>query len=113
MVGDNIFGKILRGEIPCDEIYSDESCIAFRDIHPQAPIHFLVIPRKPLESLRAAKDDEVNLLGHLLFVAAKVAKQEGLDSWRTVINTGIGAGQTVFHLHLHVLGGRELTWPPG
>jgi len=113
MASDTIFGRMLRGEIPCDEVYSDEKCLAFRDIQPQAPVHVLVIPRKPLESLRAADEEDTKLLGHLLLVAARVAKQEGLDDFRTVINTGAEAGQTVFHLHVHVIGGRLLTWPPG
>ena len=108
-----IFGRILRGDISCDEVYNDELCLAFRDVSPQAPLHVLVIPRKPIESLRTAASEDGALLGHLLLVAAKVAMQEGLDDWRTVINTGEGAGQTVFHLHVHVLGGRSLSWPPG
>ena len=98
MAGDTIFARILRGEIPCDEIYSDDRCLAFR---------------KPLESLREAEPGDEELLGHLLMVAARVAKQEGLRDWRTVINSGEGAGQTVFHLHVHVIGGRSLDWPPG
>ena len=113
MAGDTIFGQMLRGEITCDEVYSDERCLACRDIQTQAPIHVLVIPRKPLESLRAADSTDSELLGHLLLVAARVAKQEGLDDFRTVINSGLKAGQTVFHLHVHVIGGRSLAWPPG
>jgi len=113
MAGDTIFGRILQGEIPCDEVYSDDRCLAFRDVAPQAPVHVLVIPRKPIESLREAEASDEALLGHLLVVAAKVAQQEGLTDWRTVINTGAGAGQTVFHLHVHVIGGRSLAWPPG
>lgn len=113
MADDTIFSRILRGEIPCDEVYRDEECLAFRDIQPQAPVHVLVIPRKPIESLRSAKADDQAILGHLLLVSAKVADQEGLENWRTVINTGAEAGQTVFHLHVHVIGGRALTWPPG
>ena len=101
------------GEIPCDEVYSDDRCLAFRDIAPQAPVHVLVIPRKPIESLRSGAEEDAALLGHLLLVAARVAKQEGLDDFRTVINSGAGAGQTVFHLHVHVIGGRPLDWPPG
>ena len=113
MADDTIFGKILRGEIQCDEAYSDEQCLAFRDVAPQAPVHLLVIPRKPIESLRSAAVEDAALLGHLLLVAARVAKQEGLDDFRTVVNSGAGAGQTVFHLHVHVIGGRPLAWPPG
>ena len=113
MAEGTIFSKILKGDIPCDEVYSDERCLAFRDIQPQAPVHVLVIPRKPLESLRAADSTDSEFLGHLLLVAARVAKQEGLDDFRTVINSGLQAGQTVFHLHLHVLAGRTFGWPPG
>ena len=113
MADDTIFGKILRGEIPCDEVYSDERCLAFRDVAPQAPVHVLVIPRKPIDSLREAEASDEALLGHLLLVAAKVAQQGGLTDWRTVINSGAEAGQTVFHLHVHVIGGRSLSWPPG
>ena len=113
MADDTIFAKILSGDIPCDEVYSDERCLAFRDVAPQAPVHVLVIPRKPIESLRSASEQDEALLGHLLLVAAQVAKQEGLEDWRTVINSGAGAGQTVFHLHVHVIGGRALDWPPG
>ena len=113
MADDTIFAKILSGDIPCDEVYSDERCLAFRDVAPQAPVHVLVIPRKPIESLRSASEQDEALLGHLLLVAAQVAKQEGLEDWRTVINSGAGAGQTVFHLHVHVIGGRPLAWPPG
>jgi histidine triad (HIT) family protein len=111
--GDTVFGRILRGEIPCDPVHSDELCIAFRDVQPQAPVHLLVIPREPLVNLADAGPGHEALLGHLLLVAARVARQEGLESWRTVINSGADAGQTVFHLHVHVLGGRPLGWPPG
>ena len=107
MAEDTIFSRILRGEIPCDEVYSDQHCLAFRDIAPQAPVHVLVIPRDPIPSLREAGEQHAGL------IAAKVAKQEGLQDWRTVINSGAGAGQTVFHLHVHVIGGRALDWPPG
>ena len=111
--GDTIFGRILRGEIPCDQVYGDDQCIAFRDVQPQAPVHLLVIPREPIAQLAEAGPQHQQLLGHLLLVAAQVARQEGLDSWRTVINSGAEAGQTVFHLHVHVIGGRPLAWPPG
>ncbi len=110
---DTIFGRILRGEIPCQEVYADDLCLAFRDVNPQAPVHVLVIPREPIAQLGEATDEHQALLGHLLLVAAKVARLEGLESWRTVINSGAEAGQTVFHLHLHVIGGRPLAWPPG
>ena len=113
MAEDTIFSRILRGEIPCDEVYRDEQCLAFRDIAPQAPVHVLVIPREPIVGLQDVGEEHVALLGHLLLVAARVAKQEGLSDWRTVINSGAAAGQTVFHLHVHVIGGRALDWPPG
>jgi histidine triad (HIT) family protein len=110
---DTIFGKILRGEIPADRVFEDDRCIAFRDVQPQAPVHLLVIPREHLISLAQADQSQESLLGHLLLVAARVAREAGLNDWRTVINTGADAGQTVFHLHVHVLGGRPMQWPPG
>ena len=113
MNDETIFSRILKGEIPCKEVYSDEYCLAFEDIEPTAPVHILLIPRKPLESLKAAKLQDKELLGHLLLIASEIAKIAGLDSWRTVVNTGTEAGQTVFHLHLHIIGGRSLKWPPG
>jgi histidine triad (HIT) family protein len=113
MATETIFGRILRGEIPCDQVYADDQCIAFRDVAPQAPVHLLVIPREPVVNLIEAQHSQAELLGHLLLVAARVARQEGLESFRTVINSGAEAGQTVFHLHVHVLGGRPLAWPPG
>ena len=113
MTEDTIFNKILRKEIPCNEVYSDELCLAFRDIEPQAPVHILIIPKQSIPSLKEVQSHDAALLGHLLLIGAKVAKQEGLESWRTVINTGYSSGQTVFHLHLHIIGGRKLNWPPG
>lgn len=113
MSQDTIFGRILRGEISCDQVYADEHCLAFRDVTPQAPVHVLVIPRQPIAQLADATAEHELLLGHLLLVAARVARQEGLESFRTVINSGADAGQTVFHMHVHVLGGRPLAWPPG
>lgn len=110
---DTIFARILRGEIPCDQVYADAQCLAFRDVAPQAPVHVLVIPREPIARLDEAQDGHAALLGHLLLVAARVARQEGLADFRTVINSGVEAGQTVFHLHVHVIGGRPLAWPPG
>ena len=111
--GDTVFGRILRGEIPCDQVHADDLCIAFRDVQPQAPVHLLVIPREPIAQLADAAPEHQLLLGHLLLVAAQVAREQGLSSWRTVINSGAEAGQTVFHLHVHVIGGRPLAWPPG
>ena len=110
---DTIFGRILRGEIPCDQVYADAQCLAFRDVAPQAPVHILVIPREHVVNLAEAGEQHQALLGHLLLVAAKVAREQGLEGFRTVINSGAEAGQTVFHLHVHVIGGRPLAWPPG
>ncbi len=112
-MSDTIFGQIARGELAADLVYQDDHAIAFRDLNPQAPIHLLVIPRKPIARLSDAQAGDAALLGHLLQVAAKVAREAGLESYRLVVNDGAGAGQTVFHLHLHVIGGRVLAWPPG
>ena len=107
-----LFERIISGEIPADRVYEDEVCVAFRDIAPQAPVHVLVVPRKPVPTLNEGLD--AALAGHLLMVASKVALQEGLtEGYRVVINCGRDGGQTVDHLHIHVLGGRSLTWPPG
>ena len=112
--GDTIFGKMLKGEIPCKFIYEDDKCVAFDDISPQAPVHFLVIPRKPIAMLSNAEDGDENLLGHLMLVANKVAKEKGLENgFRLVINNGKDGAQSVYHLHLHILGGRQMSWPPG
>ena len=108
-----LFSKIISGEIPADIVYEDEQCIAFRDIAPQAPTHILVIPRREIARLSEATSDDGPLLGHLLLAATKVARSEGLNDARLIINDGEGAGQTVFHLHVHVMGGRDLSWPPG
>ena len=108
-----IFSKILSGEIPADTVYSDEQCIAFRDINPTAPVHILVIPRQEIAKLNQMSEDQESLVGHLMRVAGIVAKQEGYDDFRVIVNNGAGAGQTVFHLHLHVIAGRSLNWPPG
>lgn len=108
-----IFGKIIRGELPADVVYDDEQCMAFRDINPAAPTHILVIPKKEIPKLSDAEPGDEALLGHLMRVAGKVAEQEGLGAFRLVVNNGADAGQTVFHLHLHVIGGRGLAWPPG
>ena len=114
-MADTIFSKILVGEIPADIVWSDEFCIAFRDINPQAPAHLLVIPRKAIVSLADASDDDTALLGHLMRVCAKVAEQEKIADagFRVVANTRTDGGQDVPHLHFHVLGGRAMKWPPG
>ncbi len=108
-----IFQKIIDKEIPADIVYEDEEALAFRDIQPQAPTHVLVIPRKPIANVAAMDASDKELLGHLLWVAGEVARQEGLVDYRLVTNNGEGAGQSVFHLHVHLLGGRTLGWPPG
>ena len=109
-----IFTKIINREIPADIVYEDEQCLAFRDVNPQAPVHVLLIPKKPVESLDAFTDSDEDLAGHLLMKVPAIAAQLGLSNgFRTVTNTGQDGGQTVFHLHIHILGGRELSWPPG
>ncbi len=110
-----VFQKILDGEIPADFVWQDDHCVAFRDITPKAPVHVLIIPRKPLTSLAAAQEEDAGLLGHLLHVAARIADQEGLaeGGYRVVTNIGDDGGQSVEHLHFHILGGRPLSWPPG
>jgi histidine triad (HIT) family protein len=112
---DCLFCRIIASEIPADIIHSDDVAVAIRDINPQAPTHILVIPREHIESLDEASQRDEPTLGHLLRVAARLANREGLSEsgYRTIINTGAGAGQSVFHLHLHVLGGRQMNWPPG
>ena len=112
-LADTIFAKIISGEIPSDLVYEDELAIAFRDVNPQAPTHLLVIPRKPIPRLSASEPEDAALLGHLMLVARRVALEAGLEDFRVVVNDGAGVGQTVFHLHLHVLGGRAFGWPPG
>jgi histidine triad (HIT) family protein len=111
---ETIFSKIINRQIPADIVYEDDLSLAFRDITPQAPIHILVIPKQPIAMLAEATPQDRDLLGHLLLVAAKVAKDEKLErGFRVVINNGENGGQTVFHLHLHILGGRAMQWPPG
>jgi histidine triad (HIT) family protein len=112
-VADTVFGRIARGELRADLVYEDDRALAFRDISPQAPTHILVIPRRAIPRLSAAEDADTELLGHLLQVARKVAKQQRLDDFRLVVNDGAGAGQTVYHLHVHLLAGRSFGWPPG
>jgi histidine triad (HIT) family protein len=114
-MSDCLFCRIIDRKIPAKIVYEDERAVAIEDIHPQSPTHLLVIPRQHLPSLLEAQAGDEALLGHLFLVAAQLARERGLDSkgYRTVINTGSGAGQTVFHLHVHVLGGRPFHWPPG
>jgi histidine triad (HIT) family protein len=113
-MSDTIFGKIIRREIPADIIYEDDLALAFKDVTPQAPTHILVIPKKPIPQISLAEDSDRELLGHLLLTAKKVADLAGLkNGYRIVINNGEDGGQTVYHLHLHILGDRPMKWPPG
>ena len=108
-----IFRKILDGEIPADIVHEDDQCIAFRDIRPVAPFHVLVIPRKEIDRASSLQPEDEALMGHLVRIGTQVARAAGYDDCRLTMNNGAGAGQTVFHLHLHVVAGRPLTWPPG
>jgi histidine triad (HIT) family protein len=113
-MADTIFGRIIRGEIPARIEHDDDLCLAFHDVAPQAPTHVLVIPKKPIPSLAEAQDDDERLLGHLVLVATRLARKLGLgDGYRLVVNCGRDGGQSVDHLHVHLLGGRSLGWPPG
>jgi histidine triad (HIT) family protein len=109
-----LFGKIIRREIPANIVYEDDLCLAFRDINPQAPTHVLLVPKKEIDMLSSATAEDQALLGHMMLAAGKVARQLGAgDTFRLVVNNGAEAGQSVFHLHLHILAGRKLHWPPG
>ena len=111
---DTIFAQIINRQIPADIVYEDDECLAFRDVNPQAPVHILVIPKQPIARLVEAGADHQALLGRLLLTANQVAREQGVDdAFRLVVNNGAEAGQSVFHLHLHILGGRPFTWPPG
>lgn len=112
---ETIFGKIIKGDVPCKKVYEDEKCLAFHDISPQAPVHIVLIPksRDGLTQLSKAEEKNKDILGHLMLAVAKIAKQEKIEGFRVVINDGESACQSVFHLHLHILGGRRLNWPPG
>ena len=113
-MGKTIFKRIIDKEIPAKLVHEDEQCLAFHDIGPQAPTHVLIIPKQEIASLAAAADSDAALLGHLLIVARKLAEQLKLTGgYRVVINSGPDGGQSVDHLHLHLLGGRQLKWPPG
>lgn len=114
-MGDTIFAKIIRRDIPANIVYEDDEVLAFRDLNPQAPVHVLFVPKKPIVTLDAATADDAALLGKVLLAAAAYARQEGLaeQGYRTVINCNEYGGQTVFHLHVHLLAGRPMHWPPG
>jgi histidine triad (HIT) family protein len=110
-----IFCKIIEKKVPAKIVFEDDAVIAFEDVNPQAPVHLLVVPRKHIPEIHSMTEADRELVGHLFFTATKIADERGLDAkgYRMVINNGAGAGQTVFHLHLHILSGRRFTWPPG
>ena len=108
-----LFQKIADGEVPADVVYQDDRAVAFRDVSPVAPTHVLVVPRRPIPRADAVGPEDEALVGHLFTVARRVADAEGLSDYRLVVNNGAGAGQSVFHLHVHLIGGRDLGWPPG
>ena len=111
---DCLFCKIIRGEIASKKVYEDERTFAFEDINPQAPVHVLIVPKKHIIGLKEAQAEDADLLGYMQLVAARLAQERNIErGYRTVFNVGPGAGQSVFHLHLHLLGGRTLRWPPG
>ncbi len=115
MSSGTIFGKIIRREIPAKIVYEDDICLAFHDVKPQAPVHILVIPKKEIRSLAEVGSEDALAVGHILAKIAEIAKAQGLErsGYRVVTNIGDDGGQTVFHLHFHLLGGRALSWPPG
>jgi len=113
-MADTIFARIIRGEVPARIVHDDDRCLAFHDVAPQAPVHVLVIPKRPIMSLAEVTEADADLLGHLVVVATHVARTLGLaDGYRLVVNCGRDGGQSVDHLHVHLLGGRPLEWPPG
>jgi histidine triad (HIT) family protein len=114
-MGDTIFGKIIRREIPADIVYEDEHVLAFRDLNPQAPVHVLFVPRTPVATLNDLTPDQAELAGRLILAAAAYAKREGFaeKGYRTVFNCNDDGGQSVYHIHLHLLAGRQMKWPPG
>ena len=114
MTAPTLFEKIIRREIPADFVHEDELCVAFRDVNPQAPVHVLIVPRKPLDRMANAVAEDGPMLGHLLLVAGRLAAQlDCREAFRLVVNNGADAGQSVFHLHVHLLAGRPFGWPPG
>ncbi len=113
MSTDCLFCKIGAGEIPAEKLYEDDELLAFRDIAPQAPVHFLVIPKKHIQDPSGVGEGDEALIGRMVRTASKVASENGISDYRLVFNNGAEAGQTVFHIHMHVLGGRSMSWPPG
>ena len=113
-MSDTIFQKIIDKELPADIVYEDDCCLAFKDINPVAPVHILIIPKKRIEKISDSNTEDKELLGHLFLVAGNIARDLGIeDAFRLVVNNGAGAQQTVFHLHIHLIAGREFSWPPG
>ena len=113
-MSETIFQKIIDKELPADIVYEDDICLAFKDINPVAPIHILVIPKKRIEKISDSNTEDKELLGHLFLVAGNIARDLGIEeAFRLVVNNGAGAQQTVFHLHIHLIAGREFNWPPG
>jgi histidine triad (HIT) family protein len=110
---DCLFCKIIKGDIPCSKVYEDENYFAFNDINPQAPTHFLVVARKHIDKVSSMGDDDRDLIGGLFATAARICREKNITDYRLVINNGEGVGQSVFHIHLHVLAGRHMGWPPG
>ena len=111
---ETLFTKIINRQIPADIAYEDEHCFAIRDINPQAPVHLLLIPKKPIDRLSNAQPEDQALLGHMMLAAGKIARQLKIENaFRLAINNGAEAGQSVFHLHMHILAGRDFNWPPG
>ncbi|MCC5877593.1 MAG: histidine triad nucleotide-binding protein [Candidatus Sumerlaeia bacterium] len=114
-MADTIFTKIINGEIPCDKVYEDDLVLAFRDIKPQAPTHILIIPKEPIPTVDDLQENHKELAGHILLTATRIAREEGLadDGYRLVFNCRDQGGQEVYHIHMHLLGGRQMNWPPG
>ena len=114
-MSETVFSKIINREIPADILYEDHEVLAFSDVSPQAPVHFLVIPKEAIATVNDIQPDQATLLGKMVLTAQRLAKEKGIadDGYRLVMNCNESAGQTVFHIHLHVLGGRSMTWPPG
>ena len=112
-MSDCLFCKIVQGEIPGEKVYEDDLCYAFKDIAPQAPTHFLVVPKEHIRSVSEVTPENSAVVGHIFEVIARLTRELGLESYRVVSNIGTQAGQSVFHLHFHVLSGRDMTWPPG
>jgi len=113
MTDNCLFCKIIHGDIPADKLYEDDDLFAFRDIAPQAPVHFLVIPKKHISGPSEVMPEDEQVVGKLIRLADKIANEEGIEQYRLIFNNGEEAGQSVFHIHMHVLGGRPLNWPPG